>query len=224
MRVTTRKSASVRGPGFLTGSMPPKSKTAAPLGCFAAYAVLEFLSLQETVPPVGQFFWMSRSVRSSRFSLRSRRSSARSAVVKRPVPLPARSIESWATHVRTAVSDKSRSRQIARILLPLVRIMSTTSALNAGVKCRRGRLAMGTPRGIVASAEVSTKSGQDQPRQAKRGKSVSHRRGLSWRRLGVKVRGIRNLAFGPMSMYKGSDQAGKMEIYLRLRIARRDVG
>ena len=53
---------------FFNGVNATKKQTAAPLGCFAAYAVLEFLSLQETVPPVGQFFGMSRSMRNSRLS------------------------------------------------------------------------------------------------------------------------------------------------------------
>ena len=40
---------------FVNGVNATKKQTAAPLGCFAAYAVLEFLSLQETVPPADSF-------------------------------------------------------------------------------------------------------------------------------------------------------------------------
>src|SRR5262249_49567516 len=84
------------------------------------------------------FFRMSRSVRSSRFSLRSRASSSRSTVV-RPVRPCVRSARARLTHSRTAVSVRSMSRATPPTLLPSSRTRRTTPALNSSVNWRRGR-------------------------------------------------------------------------------------
>lgn len=80
---------------------------------------------------------MSRSSRSTLFSLRSRTSSSRSAVVS-PSRRP-ESTSAWRTHSLTAVSVSSRSRETLPTVLPGWRTSSTTSALNSGENDRRGR-------------------------------------------------------------------------------------
>src|SRR5215204_4495716 len=80
---------------------------------------------------------MSRSSRSTRFSLRSCASSARSALVN-PSRVPS-STSACLTHSRTAVSVRSKSRATLATVLPGWRTNSTTSALNSFVKDRRGR-------------------------------------------------------------------------------------
>ena len=65
------------------------------------------------------FFRMSRSIRSSRISLRSRASSSRSAVVRPVLPF-VRSARACSTHFRSADSVRSRSRATARDRLALV--------------------------------------------------------------------------------------------------------
>src|SRR5712691_10667539 len=80
---------------------------------------------------------MSRSSRNTRFSLRNRASSSRSAVVN-PSRRPS-STSACFTHARTAVSVRSRSRATLDTVLPGWRTSSTTSALNALVNDRRRR-------------------------------------------------------------------------------------
>src|SRR5262245_42436944 len=85
------------------------------------------------------FFRISRSVRSSRTSLRRRPSSSRSAVVSTPgLPLP-RSARARSTHLRSDDSVKSRSRAVAPTLLPSSSTSRTACALNSSSNRRRGR-------------------------------------------------------------------------------------
>src|SRR5258708_7000450 len=109
------------------------------------------------------FFRISRSIRSCLFSRRSATNSACSAVVSSPFfPSPA-SIRACFTQCRTAVCVRSRSRHTSPIDLPPSRTRRTTSALYSAVNFRRARFSMGTPRGILASSKVSTKSAGVQP-------------------------------------------------------------
>ena len=82
------------------------------------------------------FFKMSRSVRNSRFSFRSRANSSRSAVV-RPVRPCVRSAQARLTHSRSAVSVRSRSRAAAPTVLPPSSTKPTALALNSSVNWRR---------------------------------------------------------------------------------------
>src|SRR5436309_2817505 len=108
------------------------------------------------------FFRMSRSIRSVRFSRRSRPSSSRSAVVSAPgAPRPA-SISACRTQLRSAVSVRSSSRATAPMAFPLSRTTRTACALNSFVNARRFRLAMTHSSRTFVRSEVSTKSGQVQ--------------------------------------------------------------
>src|SRR2546426_4101583 len=106
------------------------------------------------------FFRMSRSIRSVRFSRRSRPSSSRSSVVNAPAgPRPA-SISPWRTQLRSAVSVRSSSRATAVTDLPLSRTIRTACALNSFVNARRLRLAMTHSYRTFVRSGVSTKPGQ----------------------------------------------------------------
>src|SRR5712691_13411157 len=113
------------------------------------------------------FFSISRSIRSCRASRRSATSSARSAVVRSPLPPPPASIPDCATQLRTADAVRPRSRETSPIVLPPSRTRRTTSALYSAVNFRRVRFFKWTPRGIFASLQVSTKPGQVQYRAAR---------------------------------------------------------
>src|SRR2546425_2216393 len=105
---------------------------------------------------------MSRSIRSVRFSRRSRPSSSRSSVVSAPgAPRPA-SISACRTQLRSAVSVRSSSRATAPMAFPLSRTMRTACALNSFVNARRFRLATTHSSRTFVRSEVSTKSGQVQ--------------------------------------------------------------
>src|ERR1700730_4855647 len=86
------------------------------------------------------FFRMSRSSWRIRFSLRSRASSSRSAVVK-PVLPSLRSASACCTHSRTAEGTKSSSRATALTDFPSSNTNRTVWALNSSLKRRRARLA-----------------------------------------------------------------------------------
>src|SRR5262245_18783437 len=116
------------------------------------------------------FFRISRSMRSSRFSLRNRESSSRSAVVSPVLPFD-RSALACLTHDANDDSVRSSCRATA----PTVRFSSRTSrtapALNSSENCRRARLATGwdSMLDIVSTFQkVSTRSGQAQPDSAAR--------------------------------------------------------
>src|SRR5713226_3385768 len=86
------------------------------------------------------FFNISRSSCRMRFSLRSRASSSRSAVVNAPdLPLP-RSTRVCSTHLRNDDSVKSRSRASAPTVFPSSSTSRTAPALNSSLKLRRVRL------------------------------------------------------------------------------------
>src|SRR6185369_3800726 len=109
------------------------------------------------------FFRISRSIRSSRFSLRSRASSARSSVVSPVLPFD-RSARAWDAHVATEFALRSRSRATCAIVLPSSSTRRTAPALNSSVNARRGRLPLPSCSfmlDIVSTfRQVSTKSGQ----------------------------------------------------------------
>src|SRR5262252_7351684 len=108
------------------------------------------------------FFRMSRSIRSVRFSRRSRPSSSRSSVVSAPVgPRPA-STSPCRTQLRSAVSVRSSSRATVATDFPLSRTIRTAWALNSFVNARRLRLAMTHSYRTFVRSGVSTKAGQGQ--------------------------------------------------------------
>src|SRR6266571_687643 len=110
------------------------------------------------------FFRMSRSIRSSRFSLRSRASSARSSLVK-PVRPFVRSACARDTHDPSAEGVRSSSRATAPMVFPSSRTSRTAPALNSEVNRRRDRLPPVPVRMVdILSAFqiVSTQSGEAQ--------------------------------------------------------------
>src|ERR1700730_13152299 len=113
------------------------------------------------------FFNMSRSSCRMRFSLRSRASSSRSAVVNAPgLPLP-RSTRVCSTHLRNDDSVKSRSRAAAPTVFPSSSTSRTAPALNSSLKLRRVRLGCLSAIVDIVSAfrKVSTKPDQAHSRQ-----------------------------------------------------------
>ena len=84
------------------------------------------------------FFKISRSVRSSRFSLRSRASSSCSAVVS-PVRPFVRSARACSTYDRSADGVRSRSRVTMAMVLPSSSTSRTAWLRNSSSNCRRGR-------------------------------------------------------------------------------------
>src|SRR5690606_15146884 len=125
------------------------------------YRVVGLLPVDEREPhafsfakKAAAFRRISRSIRSVRFSCRSRLSSSRSAVVSAPFgPRPA-STSAWRAHSRTHVSVRSISFAMAPMLRPLVRISSTTSALYSALNFR---LALRRP--MAHSYRTSVRSG-----------------------------------------------------------------
>src|SRR5216684_1355383 len=110
------------------------------------------------------FFNISRSSCRMRFSLRSRASSSRSAVVNAPdLPLP-RSTRVCSTHLRNDDSVKSRSRAAAPTVFPSSSTSRTAPALNSSLKLRRVRLGCLSAIVDIVSAfrKVSTKPDQAQ--------------------------------------------------------------
>src|ERR1700736_1030932 len=110
------------------------------------------------------FFNISRSSWRMRFSLRSRASSSRSAVVSAPgLPLP-RSARVCSTHLRNDDSVKSRSRAAAPTVFPSSSTSRTAPALNSSLKLRRVRLGCLSAIVDIVSAfrKVSTKPDQAQ--------------------------------------------------------------
>src|SRR5206468_5151108 len=110
------------------------------------------------------FFRMSRSIRSSRFSLRSRDSSARSSLVKPVLPL-VRSACARATQTPSEEGVRSSSRATAPMVFPSSKTRRTAPTLNSEVNLRRARL----PADLVCILDiisafqiVSIKSGQAQ--------------------------------------------------------------
>ena len=82
---------------------------------------------------------MSRSIRSSRFSLRSRASSVRSSVV-RPVLPWLRSARACRTQLPSADGVRSSSRATAPIVFPSSNTSRTAPTMNSSENCRRARL------------------------------------------------------------------------------------
>jgi hypothetical protein len=113
------------------------------------------------------FFKISRSSWRIRFSLRSRASSSRSAVV-RPVRPFERSACACLTHWPSADGTKSSSRATPVTLLPSSRTKRTACCLNSSVKRRRGRrLRVSAIADIVSTfRKMSTKPDQVQSRWA----------------------------------------------------------
>ena len=113
---------------------------------------------------------ISRSIGSSRFSLRSRASSSRSTVVSPVLPW-VRSARARSTHVRSADSVRSRSRATCRMVLPSSSTSRTAPTLNSSVKLRRTRFGL-FPSSMIdtvsASRLVSTKRGEAQSEGASR--------------------------------------------------------
>ena len=110
------------------------------------------------------FFRTSRSTRRRRFSLRSRRSSSRSSVVKPRRPC-VRSARARSTQLRNADSVRSRSRATCPTLRSSSSTSRTAPALNSSSNCRRGRrFLVGCTIGDIVSAfrNVSTKPDQTQ--------------------------------------------------------------
>src|SRR5712692_7085546 len=110
------------------------------------------------------FFRMSRSIRSSRFSLRSCASSARSSLVS-PVLPRVRSACARATQTPREEGVRSSSRATAPMVFPSSSTNRMAPALNSGVNRRRARL----PADLVCildiistSQIVSTKAGECQ--------------------------------------------------------------
>ena len=104
---------------------------------------------------------MSRSMRNSRFSFRSRAHSSRSAVVSpRDRPL-LRAVVARSIQVRNAATVRSRSRATRVTVLPSSNTRRTTPALNSSVTCCRARRAfLPGPMIAIRSAfrKVSTKA------------------------------------------------------------------
>ena len=96
-----------------------------------------------------------------RFSLRSRASSSRSAVV-RPVRPPLRSARARSTHGRKADSVRSNSRATAPTVFPSSNTSRTAPARNSSLHCRRDRRrVVAAIRDIVSTfRNVSTRSDQ----------------------------------------------------------------
>ena len=85
------------------------------------------------------FFRTSRSIRSSRLSLRRRASSARSSVVSPVLPL-VRSARACFTHCARVDGVRSSSRATAPTVLPSSKTSRTAPILNSSLNCRRARL------------------------------------------------------------------------------------
>ena len=110
------------------------------------------------------FFSTSRSMRSSRTSLRRRASSSRSTPVSPVRPL-VRSACARRTHSANADGVRSSSRATAPTVLPSSRTSRIAPALNSSLHCRRTRLpAVRNPILDIVSAfrNVSTKPDQAQ--------------------------------------------------------------
>ena len=106
-----------------------------------------------------------------RFSLCSRASSSRSAVV-RPVRPPLRSARARSTHGRKADSVRSNSRATAPTVFPSSNTSRTAPARNSSLNCRRDRRRVGAAiRDIVSTfRNVSTRSDQAQCRDGTAGR------------------------------------------------------
>ena len=110
------------------------------------------------------FFRISRSVRSTRFSFRNRRSSSRSSVVN-PVRPFVRSARARSTQFRKADSVRSSSRATWPAVLPSSSTNRTAPVLNSSVnrrRCRRGFVLLAIVDIVPAFRKVSTKPDQAQ--------------------------------------------------------------
>src|SRR5690606_24791201 len=121
------------------------------------------------------FFRMSRSILSSRTSLRSRASSVRSSVVRPVLPL-VRSARARSTHCRSADGVRSRSRATSPTLLPWSSTRATAPALNSSVNRRFARRPSRSAPFIFAivatSRQVSTGVDQAHDAPARRARRV----------------------------------------------------
>jgi hypothetical protein len=108
------------------------------------------------------FFNTSRSMRSSRTSLRKCPSSSRSLLVRTPgLPLP-RAARACSTQLRSDDSVRSRSRAAAPTDLPSSKTKRTALALNSSVKLRRARFGCRSAMLDIVSTsrKMSTKADQ----------------------------------------------------------------
>src|SRR6202158_6346687 len=155
---------------FFPGSMAPVSVDLCPAAIAPCSVPLS--SLCGCAIAHDHFFSISRSSCRMRFSLRSRASSSRSAVVNAPgLPLP-RSTRVCSTHLRNDDSVKSRSRAAAPTVFPSSSTSRTAPALNSSLKLRRVRLGcLSVIVDIVSlSWKVSTKP--DQAHHGVRGRGL----------------------------------------------------